>query len=146
MVRSPFASSFVGGDSPAENPTDFLRAVFGLFDQYLLRCATTTSCPLIINTQGWVKGLGYVMQLDVLRYCAPSVVVQIEAGVFKKDLPELVAVINDPEEPDGYFALGRTTRLRLLGKMARAGVTTVSEDRFCFASTLYRWLASATLT
>jgi len=54
--------------------------------------------------------------------------------------------INDPEEPDGYFALGRTTRLRLLGKMARAGVTTVSEDRFCFASTLYRWLASATLT
>ena len=100
LGRSPFASSLVGGDSPAENPTGFLRAIFGLFDRYLLRCATTASCPLIINTQGWVKGLGYVLLLDVLRYCAPSVVVQIEAGVFKKDLPELVPL------PEGSVFVG----------------------------------------
>lgn len=75
--RTPVASYFVGGDSPAECPSEFLTGIFALFDRYVLRCASSPTCPLVVNTQGWVKGLGYLLLLDTLRYIEPSVIVQV---------------------------------------------------------------------
>ncbi|KAG1346282.1 putative Polynucleotide 5'-hydroxyl-kinase NOL9 [Cocos nucifera] len=43
--------------------------------------------PLVINTSGWVKGIGYDMLVKMLRYMSPSHVVQIRISAESKNLP-----------------------------------------------------------
>ena len=59
-----------------------MRALFSLFDEYLEQCNSGRTLPLVINTQGWVKGLGLLMLLDLIRYaCLSGVYKCIRAGV-----------------------------------------------------------------
>lgn len=121
-LRQPTAARFIGSHSPTEAPTEYLHAIFDLFNDYLAGCDTDV-CPLIINTQGWVKGLGYLLLLDTLRFVSPSIIVQIDSKNESKNLPDMqirceeaflkqpttqnlfdkpVTTIRRPEEPKVY--------------------------------------------
>ncbi|MBA0834756.1 hypothetical protein Goarm_007083, partial [Gossypium armourianum] len=43
--------------------------------------------PLIVNTPGWVKGIGYEILVDMLRYICPTHVVKINISAESKNLP-----------------------------------------------------------
>ncbi|XP_024972951.1 polynucleotide 5'-hydroxyl-kinase NOL9 isoform X4 [Cynara cardunculus var. scolymus] len=43
--------------------------------------------PLIVNTPGWVKGIGYDLLVDMLKHIAPSHVVNICISAKSKNLP-----------------------------------------------------------
>lgn len=83
-LQPAVASVFTGTDSSGNDPAAYLRALFGLYDLFLFgadkrvdggaaaalassmvcccpcrnRCLAQGKIPLIINTQGWVRGTG----------------------------------------------------------------------------------------
>ncbi|CAH8281519.1 unnamed protein product [Eruca vesicaria subsp. sativa] len=80
-IIEPERYFFYGDDSAKRDPKAYLQFVYTLFDYYQLHfCKSSenkTELPLVINTPGWVKGLGYHVLVDVLRYVSPSHVVKI---------------------------------------------------------------------
>ncbi|GAA5940483.1 hypothetical protein JCM3775_004809 [Rhodotorula graminis] len=82
-VALPLASRFLGSTSPASDPSAYLEAAQALLETYALEVeypldgeASTREdrkvverVPLVINTQGWVKGLGADL-LDKLKALA----------------------------------------------------------------------------
>eukprot|EP00899_Mesostigma_viride_P020554 jgi/Mesvir1/284/Mv13615-RA.1 len=49
--------------------------------------ATAGTVPLVVNTHGWVKGVGYELLIEALRYFCPSVVIQLESSAIGRNLP-----------------------------------------------------------
>ncbi|KAJ4883053.1 Polynucleotide 5'-hydroxyl-kinase NOL9 [Raphanus sativus] len=91
-LKTPERYYFYGDDSAKRDPKAYLQFVYTLFDYYQLHfCKSSennkTALPLVINTPGWVKGLGYHVLVDVLRYVSPSHVVKINIEIHKKNLP-----------------------------------------------------------
>ena len=73
-VRACEASCFVGAVSPEPDPLLFVRSVQRMFAIYSERL---TQLPLIINTCGWVSGLGAQLLSDVLALVNASHVVTL---------------------------------------------------------------------
>ncbi|XP_071737475.1 polynucleotide 5'-hydroxyl-kinase NOL9 [Rutidosis leptorrhynchoides] len=86
---------FFGDISSKRDPEIYLQYLYSLCDHYnkhYLQSSTTTSpnnsgVPLIVNTPGWVKGIGYDVLVDMLNYIAPSHVVNICISAKSKNLP-----------------------------------------------------------
>ncbi|TNY18865.1 hypothetical protein DMC30DRAFT_448448 [Rhodotorula diobovata] len=80
-ISLPLASRFLGSTSPASDPTAYLEAAQALIEAYALEVEypldsaspgggkVVERVPLVINTQGWVKGLGADL-LDKLKAIA----------------------------------------------------------------------------
>ncbi|GAA5853538.1 hypothetical protein JCM9279_001306 [Rhodotorula babjevae] len=82
-VALPLASRFLGSTSPASDPSAYLEAAQALLETYALEVEypldgdaapsegrkIVERVPLVINTQGWVKGLGADL-LDKLKALA----------------------------------------------------------------------------
>lgn len=49
----------------------------------------------MINTQGWVKGLGLLMLLDLIRYTRPTLIAQMTSDVSGRNLPTLSPLPDD---------------------------------------------------
>ncbi|KAI9316374.1 Pre-mRNA cleavage complex II protein Clp1-domain-containing protein [Dichotomocladium elegans] len=67
---TPKRSHFFGAITPRDNPSHYLRCIHQLIDTWRLEnsnAADTDQLPLVINTQGWIKGLGYDLMLDIIR-------------------------------------------------------------------------------
>lgn len=47
----------------------------------------TPQLPLVINTHGWIKGLGLDVLIDILRYTVPTHVVDVQSAKANKNLP-----------------------------------------------------------
>ncbi|CAF1787291.1 unnamed protein product [Brassica napus] len=90
-LMTPERCFFYGDDSSKRDPKAYLQFVYTLFDYYQLNfCKSSenkTALPLVINTPGWVKGIGYHVLVDVLRYVSPSHVVKINIYDYNKNLP-----------------------------------------------------------
>ena len=79
---APLRSHFIGALNPRLSSEQYLAAVSQLLDQYRFEVqypinATESSrifevVPLVINTQGWVKGLGGDLLLEIERLAEPS--------------------------------------------------------------------------
>ncbi|KAJ4851377.1 hypothetical protein Tsubulata_006696, partial [Turnera subulata] len=62
------------------DPSAYLKYIFTLYDYYRKEyCMTNnsksplkTELPLVVNTPGWVKGVGYDILADMLRHIAPT--------------------------------------------------------------------------
>ncbi|KAF9349186.1 Polynucleotide 5'-hydroxyl-kinase grc3 [Mortierella sp. NVP85] len=87
--RRPYRAFFVGNSTPRDDPEYYLACVKELVRTYYAevshtRCWEDTTddnhrvddeddqVPLIVNTQGWIKGLGYELLLQILDYTVPS--------------------------------------------------------------------------
>ncbi|KAF9182392.1 Polynucleotide 5'-hydroxyl-kinase grc3 [Haplosporangium sp. Z 767] len=90
--RQPYRAFFVGNSTPRDDPDYYITCIKELVKTYYAEVSHTRSwqdmddddyhsddeednhIPLIINTQGWIKGLGYDLLLQLLDYTAPSYV------------------------------------------------------------------------
>ncbi|CAN8256676.1 unnamed protein product [Cochlearia groenlandica] len=90
-VKTPERCFFYGDVSSKRDPKAYLRYIYTLFDYYQINfCKSSdnkTELPLVINTPGWVKGIGYEILVDILRYVSPSHVVKINISAHNKNLP-----------------------------------------------------------
>jgi hypothetical protein len=88
--RPPVDARYVGSASPKGDPVGYFDSVADLLNRQRERCATTGEhCPVIINTNGWVKGLGLQLLIDTVRAASPDIVVQIETSIGGRNLPAL---------------------------------------------------------
>ncbi|GLC63737.1 hypothetical protein PLESTF_000068700 [Pleodorina starrii] len=90
--RQPWAARFVGDVSPQHDPQLYLSAAQALYGTYWnwAQGLAAIGCPwppLVVNTHGWVKGLGFDLLTQLLRLVAPTHVIQIRGGSEKKNLP-----------------------------------------------------------
>ncbi|XP_044484586.1 polynucleotide 5'-hydroxyl-kinase NOL9 [Mangifera indica] len=94
-LKTPERCFFFGDVSSKRDPTAYLKYVFALYDYYRKKYCIfdknespgRTELPLVVNTPGWVKGLGYDILVDMLRYFNPSHVVKINISFESKNLP-----------------------------------------------------------
>ncbi|XP_073129920.1 polynucleotide 5'-hydroxyl-kinase NOL9-like isoform X2 [Henckelia pumila] len=93
-LKTPERCFFYGDISPKNDPEMYLSCIFNLFDHYLKehRMKNDTNCrdaglPLVINTHGWVKGVGYEVLEDMIKYMSPTHVVKIQISSKAKNLP-----------------------------------------------------------
>lgn len=94
-LKTPERCFFFGDVSSKRDPTAYSNAVFALCDYYRKDyCVsnknenpTKTELPLVVNTPGWVKGVGYDILVDMLKYIVPTHVVKINISAESKNLP-----------------------------------------------------------
>lgn len=72
------ASVFYGALTSKVNPTRYIEAVKYLIDRYRAFLSTrATPMPLLINLDGWIKGLGYEILTALISNIAPSHICQL---------------------------------------------------------------------
>jgi mRNA cleavage and polyadenylation factor CLP1-like protein len=67
-------SFFVGHVSPAADSKHYLNCVRAALAHYYKHCAAS---PLVINTHGWIRGLGLDLITAIIRMSAPQHVIQL---------------------------------------------------------------------
>ncbi|ORZ07051.1 hypothetical protein BCR41DRAFT_389064, partial [Lobosporangium transversale] len=87
--RQPYRAFFVGNSTPRDDPEYYMACIKELIKTYYSEVTHTQTwmdaddidynssvedehIPLIINTQGWIKGMGYNLLLELLDYTVPS--------------------------------------------------------------------------
>ncbi|GAY38961.1 hypothetical protein CUMW_040710 [Citrus unshiu] len=94
-LKTPKRCYFFGDVSSKRDPTAYLKYITTLYDYYRKEyymfneseSPGRTELPLIVNTPGWVKGIGYDILVDMLKYITPTHVVKINISFEKKNLP-----------------------------------------------------------
>lgn len=83
-VRTPEKAYFLGHVSPASQPDSYCTAIRALID-HARQVAPKT--PLLVNTMGWVNGLGLSLLVDVIRWLRPTDLVQLVPEEEHSDVP-----------------------------------------------------------
>ncbi|CAI9112443.1 OLC1v1012895C1 [Oldenlandia corymbosa var. corymbosa] len=93
-LKTPERCFFFGDVSSKRDPTTYLAFIFSLFDHYRKEFglfnkseSPNVAVPLVINTSGWVKGIGYDLLVEMLKYISPTHVVKICISAENKNLP-----------------------------------------------------------
>lgn len=94
-LKVPERCFFFGDISSKRDPELYLSYIFNLFDHFLkeyrmnnnTNCLGDTGFPLVINTPGWVKGIGYEILVDMIKYMSPTHVVKVKISHEVKNLP-----------------------------------------------------------
>lgn len=94
-MKEPERSFFFGDISSKRDPKAYSNNIFNIYNYYKKaycmfkkgRNPGKTGLPLIVNTPGWVKGIGYEILVDMLKYIAPSHVVKLNISKERKNLP-----------------------------------------------------------
>ncbi|XP_071904163.1 polynucleotide 5'-hydroxyl-kinase NOL9 isoform X2 [Coffea arabica] len=93
-LKTPERCFFFGDISSKRDPTTYLTYIFALYDYYRKEYCMFdkierhhAGVPLVINTPGWVKGIGYDILVDMLKYISPTHVVKICISTESKNLP-----------------------------------------------------------
>lgn len=105
------SSVFFGSETSKADPNRFVEAVLFLLDQYQQKVVSKSpvSIPLVVNMDGWVKGLGFQIMTAMLNTMRPTHIVQIlgETRAQTFDLPS--ALNNDLSETVQIFTLPACT-------------------------------------
>ncbi|KAL2335721.1 hypothetical protein Fmac_016934 [Flemingia macrophylla] len=94
-MKTPDRCLFFGDVSSKRDPSTYLSYVFALYDYYQKECCISEKgenpskieLPLVVNTPGWVKGIGYDVLVNMLKYISPTHVVKISISRESKNLP-----------------------------------------------------------
>ncbi|XP_022136987.1 polynucleotide 5'-hydroxyl-kinase NOL9 [Momordica charantia] len=94
-LKTPERCLYFGDISSKRDPTAYLSYANTLYDYYRNEYHSFNKTedldkielPLIVNTPGWVKGIGYEILVDMLKYIAPTHVVKINISAESKNLP-----------------------------------------------------------
>ncbi|KAJ8772154.1 hypothetical protein K2173_027331 [Erythroxylum novogranatense] len=93
-LKTPERCLFFGDISSKRDPTTYVKYICTIYDyyqkEYMLNMGKSsgkTELPLVVNTPGWVKGVGYDILVDMLKYIAPTHVVKINISSERKNLP-----------------------------------------------------------
>ncbi|CED84194.1 polynucleotide 5-hydroxyl-kinase grc3 [Phaffia rhodozyma] len=87
----PFRAHYLGSSSPRHNPTRYLTLIADLLESYRLSIQyppfqgsssidrrNDSVIPIIVNTQGWVKGLGMDLLVRLERMVSPNVIYEFD--------------------------------------------------------------------
>ncbi|KAG0441014.1 hypothetical protein HPB47_016077 [Ixodes persulcatus] len=86
-VHTPEKMYFLGHVSPASQPDAYSAAVSKLLEHCRQHFPNT---PLVVNTMGWVAGIGLSLLVDVIRRTSPTDLIQLRPGSADvEDLPPL---------------------------------------------------------
>ncbi|XP_075551440.1 uncharacterized protein LOC142584953 [Dermacentor variabilis] len=83
-VRTPEKAYFLGHVSPASQPDSYCTAVRALIDHAR---QVAPKAPLLVNTMGWVNGLGLSLLVDTIRWLRPTDLVQLVIEKEDSDVP-----------------------------------------------------------
>ncbi|TKW12362.1 hypothetical protein SEVIR_5G031100v4 [Setaria viridis] len=94
-LRNPKRCFFFGDVCAKRNPKLLLTYIFDLYDYFLKEfyCfrevdnPEKSAIPLVINTSGWVKGTGFYVLTEMLKYVSPTHVIRVSTTVEHKNLP-----------------------------------------------------------
>ncbi|XP_015069994.1 polynucleotide 5'-hydroxyl-kinase NOL9 [Solanum pennellii] len=93
-LKTPERCFFFGDISSKRDPKTYLAYIFALYDYYRRTYLLSNGgspgnagVPLVINTTGWVKGIGYDILVDIIKYISPTHVVKICISSVSKNLP-----------------------------------------------------------
>ena len=64
-----------GHSSPREDPTHYSQCALDLLDQYRRMVREHRSCPLVINSAGWIQGNGLELLSDLIQSIRPTDVI-----------------------------------------------------------------------
>ncbi|XP_031102332.1 polynucleotide 5'-hydroxyl-kinase NOL9 [Ipomoea triloba] len=106
-LKTPERCFFFGDVSSKRDPKLYLTYACALYDHYQKKyCMLNNSenpanaeMPIVINTPGWVKGIGYEILVDILKYISPSHVVKIRISAESKNLPAGAFWLDEGEAP-----------------------------------------------
>jgi len=89
--RSGDVQFFTGDPSPRPDKEYYIQCIFTLFQRYQeLAQAAPTPIPLVINTNGWVKGVGGTLLGRIVQYCQPRMIVQLLKNTSSPTTPDLI--------------------------------------------------------
>lgn len=89
-LRQPERSVFFGDVTPKDKPEFYIQCIRNVYQTYAN--SYKNKVPLIVNTQGWVKGMGVPLLLDVIRLVQPTHIVQFNYAtqeLANKNLPRI---------------------------------------------------------
>eukprot|EP00055_Hartaetosiga_balthica_P016381 m.103353 g.103353 ORF g.103353 m.103353 type:complete len:646 (-) comp9092_c0_seq4:133-2070(-) len=72
-LREPLLSYFLGSVSPTSCVMEYKKCVEFSFTYYERHFH---SCPLVVNTMGWVKALGHMLLGEVINTCRPTNIIE----------------------------------------------------------------------
>ncbi|XP_042002168.1 polynucleotide 5'-hydroxyl-kinase NOL9-like [Salvia splendens] len=94
-VKTPARCFFFGDISSKRDPTTYLTYIKALYDHYMETEIQGAGLPLVINTPGWVKGIGYEILVEMLRYISVTHVVKLQRSVLARNLPDGAFWLNE---------------------------------------------------
>ncbi|KAL6505728.1 hypothetical protein OROHE_023107 [Orobanche hederae] len=74
--------------SSKSDPATYLTYTKALYDHYMEAVIQGAGLPLVINTPGWVKGIGYEILVEMLRYMSATHVVKLQRSAQSRNLPD----------------------------------------------------------
>jgi polynucleotide 5'-hydroxyl-kinase GRC3/NOL9 len=106
----PERSFYFGSASPRNNPDYYIACIFELVnhwrqDQDQVRDEQEQEwIPLVVNTQGWVSGVGYELLLNQIRKVGPTDIFTMRHHVFEyKNLPHTFNVDILPVQNEAFM-------------------------------------------
>lgn len=152
--RRPVAAFFAGDTSPASDPVRYLQYIQELYRWYCQHAAAAAVAgqpaqqhrlpPLVVNTHGWVKGMGFDVLVELLQSLPVSHLVQIAAANPKKNLPPGTFWLNGAPQQQAQLQPAQWLLPGLGGDLA-AAQPAVSETSARSAATLGPAASDATL-
>ncbi|KAI8611895.1 Pre-mRNA cleavage complex II protein Clp1-domain-containing protein [Chytriomyces sp. MP71] len=100
-IRQPLHSCYVGATSPKNDPDYYISCVIELWRVYV---SQIPEVPLVINTDGWVKGMGFDLLMHSLKQIRPTHVVQLgidpssSSAAAKNIRDDLNSILNESVE------------------------------------------------
>ncbi|ORX49701.1 hypothetical protein BCR36DRAFT_353398 [Piromyces finnis] len=99
-IQQPYRSFYIGASTPKQNPEYYLNCINELYKTYMMEVAhkSNTFTPLIINTHGWTRGIGFDLLIQILRNIKPMYIYQFafpeNSSNAGKNLPDLSEIVN----------------------------------------------------
>ena len=70
---------FINNSSPSVNIDLFLKSIESLMNVYS-EISKSKNCILLVNTFGWVEGLGSMILFDATKIIKPEIIVTLSKG------------------------------------------------------------------
>ncbi|KAJ7560342.1 hypothetical protein O6H91_04G125400 [Diphasiastrum complanatum] len=90
-LRTPEKCYFYGDISPKVDPTQCIGCIQDLYDYFCLQYydnkEQAEQTPLVVNTHGWLKGVGLDVLVSILRITKPTHVVHLVSSITQKNIP-----------------------------------------------------------
>ena len=93
--KIPIHAHYLGAYTPLSCPDEYLSCIRQLFELYRTEYAHV---PLVINTQGWVKGLGEDLLHQIMIITEPTHICTFEVAS-NEDIPDANGWTSSPSKP-----------------------------------------------
>jgi polynucleotide 5'-hydroxyl-kinase GRC3/NOL9 len=100
-LREPLLSFYVGDVTPKTRPSLYMAMIRKLLDEYQQIAPDYIEfggMPLIVNTHGWVQGMGLDLIHAVASYARPTDIIKFESSNPRKQFTTPMGVTESPEQ------------------------------------------------